>query len=168
MLYHPPETHPRISESEREMILKDRLDQETAEARTGPRLAWKDLIKLPQTWGVIAARTMTDPVWFFITDWFAIYLVTKGINPEQGLLAFWIPWQLFWRRHLQLADQTRLAGSACTQGRSSVRRTGHDASYSYSFHLKPISARWPFCCFDFCLCFFLNNGARAAFGSLPK
>jgi hypothetical protein len=41
------------------------------------------LIKLPQTWAVIAARTMTDPVWFFITDWFAIYLVTKGINPEQ-------------------------------------------------------------------------------------
>lgn len=91
LLYHPPETHPRISEQEREMILKDRLDQETAEARTGPRLAWKDLIKLPQTWGVIAARTMTDPVWFFITDWFAIYLLTKGINPEQGLLAFWIP-----------------------------------------------------------------------------
>jgi ACS family hexuronate transporter-like MFS transporter len=91
LLYHPPETHPRISEQERAMILKDRLDQETAEARTGPRLAWKDLIKLPQTWGVIAARTMTDPVWFFITDWFAIYLLTKGINPEQGLLAFWIP-----------------------------------------------------------------------------
>jgi ACS family hexuronate transporter-like MFS transporter len=91
LLYHPPETHPRISEREREMILKDRLDQETTEARTGPRLAWKDLIKLPQTWGVIAARTMTDPVWFFITDWFAIYLLTKGINPEQGLLAFWIP-----------------------------------------------------------------------------
>ncbi|HEV2830031.1 MAG TPA: MFS transporter [Pyrinomonadaceae bacterium] len=91
LLYHPPETHPRISEREREMILKDRLDQETAEARSGPRLAWKDLIKLPQTWGVIAARTMTDPVWFFITDWFAIYLLTKGINPEQGLLAFWIP-----------------------------------------------------------------------------
>ena len=40
---------------------------------------------------MIAARTMTDPVWFFITDWFAIYLVTKGINPEQALLAFWIP-----------------------------------------------------------------------------
>ncbi len=73
------------------MILKDRLDQKIAEARTGPPLAWKDLIKLPQTWGVIAARTMTDPVWFFITDWFAIYLVTKGINPEKGLLAFWIP-----------------------------------------------------------------------------
>jgi ACS family hexuronate transporter-like MFS transporter len=34
---------------------------------------------------------MTDPVWFFITDWFPIYLLSKGINPERGLLAFWIP-----------------------------------------------------------------------------
>ncbi|MFL6208640.1 MAG: MFS transporter [Pyrinomonadaceae bacterium] len=91
LLYHPPETHPRISEDERAMILADRLEQDATEARTGPRLGWRELLKRPQTWGVIAARTMTDPVWFFITDWFAIYLLTKGINPEQGLLAFWIP-----------------------------------------------------------------------------
>ncbi len=91
MLYHPPGTHPRISEREREMILADRREQELADSHSGPRPGWKDLLKLPQTWGIIAARTMTDPIWFFITDWFAIYLVAKGINPEQGLLAFWIP-----------------------------------------------------------------------------
>ena len=91
LLYHPPETHPRISESERQMILADKLEQQSVEAGTGPRLSWGELLKLPRTWAVIAARTTTDPVWFFITDWFAIYLVTKGINPEQGLLAFWIP-----------------------------------------------------------------------------
>ena len=90
-LYFPPETHPRLSAEERKMILDDRLVEDAAEARGGPRPGWKDLIKLPQTWGIIAARTMTDPIWFFITDWFAIYLVAKGINPEQGLLAFWIP-----------------------------------------------------------------------------
>jgi ACS family hexuronate transporter-like MFS transporter len=90
-LYYPPETHPRISEDERRMILEDREEQHSAEERTGPHPAWTDLLKLPQTWGIIAARTMTDPIWFFITDWFAIYLVAKGINPEQGLLAFWIP-----------------------------------------------------------------------------
>ena len=90
-LYFPPEEHPRISEGERRMILEDRQEQDSAEARTGARLSWKNLVKLPQTWGIIAARTMTDPIWFFITDWFAIYLVTKGINPEQALLAFWIP-----------------------------------------------------------------------------
>jgi MFS transporter, ACS family, hexuronate transporter len=91
MLYHPPESHPRISDAEREMILRDRNEREEQDQLTDHKTRWRDLIKLPQTWAVIAARTMTDPVWFFITDWFAIYLVTKGINPEQGLLAFWIP-----------------------------------------------------------------------------
>jgi MFS transporter, ACS family, hexuronate transporter len=91
ILYYPPQTHPRISQREREMIVEDRREQDSEEQHKGPRLAWKDLLRLPQTWGIIAARTMTDPIWFFITDWFAIYLVAKGINPEQGLLAFWIP-----------------------------------------------------------------------------
>ncbi|MDQ6652412.1 MAG: MFS transporter [Acidobacteriota bacterium] len=91
LLYYAPEVHPRISETEREMIMNDRREQELDETRSGPGAGWKDLLRLPQTWGIIAARTMTDPIWFFITDWFAIYLVAKGINPEQGLLAFWIP-----------------------------------------------------------------------------
>jgi len=91
MLYHPPESHPRISDAEREMILRDRNELIEQDQQANHKTEWRDLIKLPQTWAVIAARTMTDPVWFFITDWFAIYLLTKGINPEQGLLAFWIP-----------------------------------------------------------------------------
>jgi len=93
VLYHPPESHPRISASEREMILRERgeLELQSSQEPGDQQRRWRDLLKLPQTWAVIAARTMTDPVWFFITDWFAIYLVSKGINPEQGLLAFWIP-----------------------------------------------------------------------------
>jgi len=91
MLYHPPESHPRISDDELKMILSDRFELENEHSHVREESSWKDLIRLPQTWAIIAARTMTDPVWFFITDWFAIYLVTKNINPEQGLLAFWIP-----------------------------------------------------------------------------
>jgi ACS family hexuronate transporter-like MFS transporter len=91
MLYHPPESHPRISDAEREMILRDRFDSEKENQNSQHKTRWRDLLKLPQTWAIIAARTLTDPVWFFITDWFAIYLLTKGINPEQALLAFWIP-----------------------------------------------------------------------------
>ncbi len=90
-LYHPPESHPRISAAEREMILRDRVELDQHDEPGTKQARWRDLIKLPQTWAIIAARTMTDPVWFFITDWFAIYLVSKGINPETGLLAFWIP-----------------------------------------------------------------------------
>src|ERR1043165_7119896 len=91
MLYHPPESHPRISEGELEMTLRERGEVAEQDQSTTNKTRWRDLIKLPQTWAIIAARTMTDPVWFFITDWFAIYLLTKGINPEQALLAFWIP-----------------------------------------------------------------------------
>ncbi len=91
MLYYPPESHPRIGAAEREMILRDRIEMKEDDDHSQQQARWRDLIKLPQTWAIIAARTMTDPVWFFITDWFAIYLVSKGINPEQGLLAFWIP-----------------------------------------------------------------------------
>jgi ACS family hexuronate transporter-like MFS transporter len=30
-------------------------------------------------------------VWFFVTDWFPIYLVAKGIELRTGLIAIWIP-----------------------------------------------------------------------------
>jgi ACS family hexuronate transporter-like MFS transporter len=40
---------------------------------------------------VILAKTLTDPVWFFITDWFAIYLVSRGFRLEDSLFAFWVP-----------------------------------------------------------------------------
>jgi MFS transporter, ACS family, hexuronate transporter len=95
LLYYPPESHPRLSDSERQMILEDKLKEEHEEkseqSGTGGRATWGELIRQPRTWGVIAARTMTDPVWFFITDWFAIYLVAKGFKLEEGLIAFWIP-----------------------------------------------------------------------------
>jgi len=89
-LYHTPETHPRVSTEEREMILSDRREDEP-EGGERPRPGWGQLLRFPQTWGTISARTLTDPVWFFVTDWFPIYLVAKGISIEEGLFAFWIP-----------------------------------------------------------------------------
>jgi ACS family hexuronate transporter-like MFS transporter len=91
-LYHPPETHPRVSDEEREMILKDKRESEPEKSSPRPRWpSWLDLLRLPQTWGAIAAKALTDPVWFFVTDWFPIYLVAKGIELKSGLVAIWIP-----------------------------------------------------------------------------
>ena len=87
-LYYPPEKHPRISDAEREYILAGRADKHSD---SGPAPSARALLRLPQTWGIILGKTFTDPVWFFITDWFAIYLVTKGHRPEESLLAFWVP-----------------------------------------------------------------------------
>jgi ACS family hexuronate transporter-like MFS transporter len=87
-LYYKPEEHPRISDAELQMILADTRDTQSQQK---VRTRWRDLFKLPQTWGTIVARTFTDPVFFFIADWFPIYLVAKGISLRSGLVAVWIP-----------------------------------------------------------------------------
>jgi ACS family hexuronate transporter-like MFS transporter len=91
--YHPPETHPRLSAGERALIMQDRVDRQgdPGAAPSIDRLPASTLLRLPQTWGVILAKTLTDPVWFFITDWFAIYLVSRGFRLEDSLFAFWVP-----------------------------------------------------------------------------
>jgi MFS transporter, ACS family, hexuronate transporter len=88
-----PETHPRITPEEREMILRDKVASAPPGPASGERATprWGELLRLPQTWGVVIARSFTDPVWFFITDWFMIYLVSKGFEVENTLIAFWIP-----------------------------------------------------------------------------
>jgi MFS transporter, ACS family, hexuronate transporter len=89
-MYYTPQEHPRISQQELQMILADSSD--TAQVTTGKsQQPWQALLKLPQTWGTIVAKTFTDPVWFFVTDWFPIYLVAKGIPLKSGLIAVWIP-----------------------------------------------------------------------------
>src|SRR6266404_709923 len=87
-LYYLPQEHPRIGDAERQMIL---AETQGGDAAGKPRLRWHDLLKLPQTWGTIISKALTDPVWFFITDWFPIYLVAKGISLKSGLVAVWIP-----------------------------------------------------------------------------
>jgi ACS family hexuronate transporter-like MFS transporter len=89
-LYHPPESHPRISQAERQMIMADKQESRSS-TRDGKPLDWRKLLILPQTWGAIVAKAFTDPVWFFVTDWFPIYLVAKGIELKSGLIAIWIP-----------------------------------------------------------------------------
>jgi ACS family hexuronate transporter-like MFS transporter len=87
--YHLPEAHPRISAHELQLIGADK--EESAQSHQSISLAWRDLLKFPQTWGTIVARLFTDPVFFFIADWFPIYLVAKGIELKSGLIAVWVP-----------------------------------------------------------------------------
>jgi ACS family hexuronate transporter-like MFS transporter len=90
--YRPPEHNPRLSAEERSLILSGRASTaDTTNARLPPGLAYRTILGLPQTWGIVVGKALTDPVWFFITDWFAIYLVSRGFRLEDSLLAFWVP-----------------------------------------------------------------------------
>ncbi|HEY4052266.1 MAG TPA: MFS transporter [Terriglobales bacterium] len=86
-VYQPPDSHPLISDSERKLIAEEKRES----APNSPRLRFRDLLKLPQTWGAIIARSLTDPVWFFVTDWFPIYLVAKGFELRSSIIAVWVP-----------------------------------------------------------------------------
>jgi ACS family hexuronate transporter-like MFS transporter len=86
--YFSPEQHPHLSAGELEMLREENLPVESA---TATKIRWRDLLRLPQTWGTIAARAFTDPVWFFVTDWFPVYLVAKGIDLRGSLIAIWVP-----------------------------------------------------------------------------
>jgi MFS transporter, ACS family, hexuronate transporter len=90
-LYRLPEDHPRLSAEEREYILADRPTPPEREGESRQALPYGTLLRLRQTWGYILSKSFTDPVWFFITDWFAIYLVAKGFKLEESLMGFWIP-----------------------------------------------------------------------------
>lgn len=88
--YHDPANHQRISPTELQMIVSGRGESQS-ESNRAPKARWIDLLKFPQTWGVIISKTFTDPVFFFVTDWFPIFLVAKGIELRNGLIAVWVP-----------------------------------------------------------------------------
>ena len=90
-IYRRPEDHPRLSPGERAYILANRPMPPEGADSAQRALPYGTILRLPQTWGYVLSKSFTDPVWFFITDWFAIYLVAKGFKLEESLMGFWVP-----------------------------------------------------------------------------
>ena len=88
MLYRTPDKHPRITKEELDYIRRGRASSPD-ETAAGP--GWGVLLRYRQTWGIVIGRTLLDPYWFLVAEWFAIYLMSKGISIEQSILGFWVP-----------------------------------------------------------------------------
>ncbi len=72
-LYRPPEEHPRLSPAELDYIRSD--PPEPTES-----IPWSRLISNRPVWGLVIARFLTDPVW-----WFYLYWTPKFLNSQFGL-----------------------------------------------------------------------------------
>lgn len=93
LLYHLPENHPRISAEELALI---RADETAAPLSTRPIALspkWLDFFRFPQTWGLLLARVISDPVWWFYLFWLPKYLTEKeGMSEQRMSYVVWIPY----------------------------------------------------------------------------
>ena len=89
-IYREPSQHPWLTSEERQYIFKDRnLSQEDISAK--PR--WPQLLRFPQTWSFILARTFADPLGYFYWFWIPSFLVAvKHFSYATLTKWLWIPY----------------------------------------------------------------------------
>src|SRR5205085_730499 len=99
-LYYPVSEHPHLGEEERRLIREGQSAQDQAaevDAHGGggkQRMRWTAVIRYRQAWAFLAAKFLTDPVWWFYLYWLASYLKGKGISAGsfQGATYLAIPY----------------------------------------------------------------------------
>lgn len=87
--YRLPERSPRITAAELQHI---RGTQAGGGAAGASRCSWLGLLRYRETWGLLLARFLSDPVWWFYLFWMPKYLVeSRGFTlAEMGMLV-WLP-----------------------------------------------------------------------------
>jgi ACS family hexuronate transporter-like MFS transporter len=90
LIYWVPEKHPWITAEELDVIQAERPGS-VGESPAPPGRT--ELFRYPQTWGLLLARFVSDPVWWFYLFWMPKYLVEqRGFTIAQmGMLA-WLPY----------------------------------------------------------------------------
>lgn len=87
-MYRPPAAHPRLSSAEREHL------QSVLEKNEGvsPKVPFRELLRFRETWGVIAAKFLSDAAWYFYMFWLPKYLLdARGFNIKGVGSVAWIP-----------------------------------------------------------------------------
>jgi len=87
--YHPPDSHPGLSASER-VLIGDAGDSGSDPAAVIP---WLNLLKLGEVWGLVLAKFLTDGAWYFYLFWLPKYLYdARGFDVKQVGYYAWIPY----------------------------------------------------------------------------
>ena len=103
LLYAPSERHPRITDAERQMLADSRREDSGGDPNTPITSAikedradvsesnlWRAVFSRRDVWALMAARMLTDPVWYFYQFWLAKYLTADRGVTQQGLGITWV------------------------------------------------------------------------------
>lgn len=86
-----PELHPWITDKEKELILKDRIEKPTSTTEKPKGLSLGKLLSHKEAWGVLTARFFIEPIWWLFVGWMPLYLNSKfGFSIEEIGATIWI------------------------------------------------------------------------------
>ncbi len=90
ILFRPLQTHPLLSEKERELILHDRPAVSEDVPKLSGRVVWGKIIRSPVVWVIMLGRLLTDPVWYFYQFWMPKYLHSERGFEQHELASMWV------------------------------------------------------------------------------
>jgi ACS family hexuronate transporter-like MFS transporter len=86
-LYHPPDRHPWMTAQELEVIRSPGVTPIAA-----PPPDFRELLRHRQTWAVVTARFIADPIWWIYLVWIPQYLFdARGFDLKRISLSAWMP-----------------------------------------------------------------------------
>jgi len=85
--YFTPSEHPQLTEQERQKI-----SPAIATAASTKKIAWLDLLRHKETWGMVAAKFLSDAAWYFYLFWLPKYLYdARHFDIKAVGAVAWIP-----------------------------------------------------------------------------
>jgi len=88
IIYRPLSQHPRVSQQERNYILEG---QPVVTQLAAPSLS--SLLRLRQTWGILLARLLVDPIWWLYMLWLPTYLKdVRHFSLKDIGVSAWVPY----------------------------------------------------------------------------
>ena len=89
----PPKSHPWLTEEERQYILSGQKVTEEHVSDEEYKPTTKQLLKHKESWGVIIASAVVDPIWWLFVVWIPIYLnEVYGMDVKGIGLYGWVPY----------------------------------------------------------------------------
>jgi MFS transporter, ACS family, hexuronate transporter len=87
--YRLPQDHPRLGEEEKKLIFSD---AGAARGDSSGKVPLGRLLRMPETWGCVSARVLTDPISYFLAFWTPKYFQQeRGFNLAEIGIYLWIP-----------------------------------------------------------------------------
>ena len=88
-----PESHPWLSEDERNYILTGQRTSENNAEASDYNPTTGEMLSRKETWGAILPAMFIDPIWWLFVFWIPIYLIdTFGFDVKEIGLYSWVPY----------------------------------------------------------------------------